>query len=124
MKTCAYCNSPICLRCETTRDVVYGYGRTPTYVVTSIYCCRCGGYMSNWRWEPISDDKSYKIEGDENMCYDSNNKPDLSTLEKANEIVQKLNEIEMAYLYKALYLNDMRIDKAENAIYKSKGKKE
>ena len=48
----------------------------------------------------------------------------ISDLEKANEFIQKLTELEQAFLYRALYLNSMRIDKAENIIYHAKYKKE
>ena len=43
-------------------------------------------------------------------------------LESANDDVQKLSERDQALLYKALYLNDMRIDRAEAAIAKAKTK--
>jgi len=44
------------------------------------------------------------------------------TLESANDDVQKLSEHDQALLYKALYLNDMRIDRAEGIIAKAKTK--
>lgn len=42
--------------------------------------------------------------------------PEVDTLEKAFTYVKKLSDKEQANLYKALYLNDMRIDKAEHII--------
>jgi len=45
-------------------------------------------------------------------------------LESANNDVRMLTERDKALLYKALYLNDMRIDKAEAVIAKPKPKAE
>jgi hypothetical protein len=42
--------------------------------------------------------------------------PELDNLEKSDTFVKTLSEKVQAYLYKALYLNDMRIDKAEGII--------
>lgn len=42
--------------------------------------------------------------------------PELDNLEKSDIFVKTLSEKVQAYLYKALYLNDMRIDKAEGII--------
>ena len=42
--------------------------------------------------------------------------PEVDTLEKAFTYIQKLSDKERANLYKALYLNDMRIDKAESVL--------
>ncbi len=52
--------------------------------------------------------------------YDQPTKVDLSELEKANNFIQNLTQDEQALLYKALYLNDMRIDKAEQIIRSKK----
>jgi len=46
--------------------------------------------------------------------------PELDNLEKADTFVKTQSEKVQAYLYKALYLNDMRIDKAETIISKDK----
>jgi len=46
--------------------------------------------------------------------------PALDNLEKADIFVKNLTDIEQAYLYKALYINDVRIDKAERIINDSK----
>jgi len=46
--------------------------------------------------------------------------PALDNLEKADIFVKNLTDIEQAYLYKALYINDVRIDKAERTINESK----
>lgn len=40
------------------------------------------------------------------------------SLESANDYVRTLSERDQALIYKALYLNDMRIDKAESIIIK------
>lgn len=46
--------------------------------------------------------------------------PEFNNLEKAFSFVQNLPELYQAFLYKALHLNDMRIDRAENMIAKFK----
>jgi len=46
--------------------------------------------------------------------------PELDNLEKADTFVKTQSEKVQAYLYKALYLNDMRIDKAETIISRDK----
>jgi len=46
--------------------------------------------------------------------------PELDNLEKADTFVKMQSEKVQAYLYKALYLNDMRIDKAETIIARDK----
>lgn len=52
--------------------------------------------------------------------YSSMELPELDNLEKADSFVKNLPELAQAYLYKVLYLNDMRIEKAERLIRQKK----
>lgn len=47
--------------------------------------------------------------------------PELNSLEKAHTFTTNITELEQALLYKALYLNDMRIDRADAIIQKYRG---
>lgn len=52
--------------------------------------------------------------------YSSMELPELDNLEKADSFVKNLPELAQAYLYKVLYLNDMRIERAERLIRQKK----
>ena len=102
---------------EPFKDIPFTiYYSPPEEVLTE----GCGIDLGKEAWESIVRNNDWYNSEERHPGISSMELPELDNLEKADTFVKTQSEKVQAYLYKALYLNDMRIDKAETIISKDK----